>query len=214
MINEVEADAALATRFGEVDSPQNIFEHRSLSNIQSTEQYTNSSDSQLVLPLPAGVPRRHHLSELDVTLPKPELRTDYDIVLASTKVYNRVKDRDVDAITTNFTDRSHAWSLLSGISMAENSVIAVISLPLYEPELRQLRQLSTPIDLSTFDMLSKYPHLTEDFLRSYGMWWDDEGPPPSPSNIQRIKKEMERLSRNPPPMCAAAPMGDDLVRCL
>lgn len=66
-----------------------------------------------------------------------------DAVLEASRVYSRVRDREVDAMTLVLTTRSHAWSILSGISMAEISVMAVISLPLHLPELRRFRQLSS-----------------------------------------------------------------------
>jgi hypothetical protein len=53
----------------------------------------------------------------------------FETVLSSSQVYDRVKHRKIDAASTVSTTRSRAWSVLSGLSMAQISVIAVINLP-------------------------------------------------------------------------------------
>lgn len=81
------------------------------------------------------------LSDLDeMDLP----RASFDITLSATRVYDRVKRRDVDAMSSVLTNRSHAWSLLSGLSLSRLSIIAVINLPLHDSELRSFWKLAAP----------------------------------------------------------------------
>jgi hypothetical protein len=114
--------------------------------------------------------------------------------------------------------------------MAEISVIAVISLPIHEPELRRFRRLLSPTesqigfddgfeagDFAASDLLWNPPnvdlHRTKDFRRTYGLEWYLGGSQSSRSLI-RIKKELTELGRDPQSMWSVGPIGDDLVRFL
>ncbi|KAK3174234.1 hypothetical protein OEA41_001478 [Lepraria neglecta] len=204
-------------------------------------QGTTTPDAGNITPVRAATPQPQEIPELDVPEADPRMQATYDVVLARTRVYNRVRDRDVDAITSVSTTRSRPWSVLSGVSMANISIIAVISLPLHEPEMRRFRQLMSPINhvgldvefdnrsdddfaesnglspsyllpRSTREFPREYPHLTEDFLRYYGLFWNSSGTPTAHS-LRRINKELNRMAHDPPSMCNAQPIGDDLV-CL
>ncbi len=72
----------------------------------------------------------------------------FEDVLFTTRVYARVQPREVDAASTILTTRSRAWSILSGISLSQVSVIAVIKLPLQECELRRFWALAGPEQVS------------------------------------------------------------------
>ncbi|KAL8713130.1 MAG: hypothetical protein Q9220_002651 [cf. Caloplaca sp. 1 TL-2023] len=86
----------------------------------------------------AQPPRVRHLEP-----PEPNLGLDVElsVILATSRVYRRVQTRDVDAMTTVSTSRSHPWSILSGVSLAQISIVAVISLPLHEHELASNEKL-------------------------------------------------------------------------
>jgi hypothetical protein len=76
------------------------------------------------------------------------------------------------------TTRSGAWSILSGLSLTEISIVSVIKLPLHELELIRFHRLATPsfTGLRTFDdydnisLLTSDPmHLTVEFKTHYGL---------------------------------------------
>lgn len=83
-------------------------------------------------------PGLSQMDEMDIP------RASFDIILSATRVYDRVKHRDVDAMSSVLTNKSHAWSLLSGLSLSQLSVIAVIKLPLHDSELRNFWKLAAP----------------------------------------------------------------------
>ncbi len=221
--------------------PPDAIELQTLDETRDKGQETTSSDAGKVTPIRATTPQPQEIPELDVPEAEPGVQACYDAVLATTRVYDRVKDRNVDALTSVSTTRSHPWSVLSGISMAELSVIAVISLPLYEPELRRFRHLVSPVnqighdlgvDDETFNSFARpNPHvpsylfpqfsrgisrenwlLKQEFLDHYGLHWNSGGTPGDHS-LKSIERQLNQLVRNPPPMCTAQPIGDDLV-CL
>lgn len=123
----------------------------------------------------------------------PSVQEIFERVLAATRVYNRVEDKEVDAVTTVSTTRSRAWSILSGLSLAEISVIAVIKLPLYEPELIRFRRLASPSP-AVFHRLVNVP---SEHIRS---------------SQKRIIKDLMDLDNDPTPGISVAPIGDDIVR--
>lgn len=115
----------------------------------------------------------------------PPVHVTFDIVLASTRVYNRVQDREVDAMSSVSTTRSHAWSVLSGVSLAQISLIAVISLPLHESELERFRRL-TSLAAPAVPVIRT-------------------------GAVKRIEKELTDIGRDPPSCAAAGPIGEDMV---
>lgn len=58
----------------------------------------------------------------DLALP---VQASFDITLSKTRVYNRVRGREVDTASMILTSRSHAWSVFSDLSLSQLSVIAV-----------------------------------------------------------------------------------------
>jgi hypothetical protein len=56
-------------------------------------------------------------------------------------------------VTSVSTARSRAWSILSGLSLSQISIVAVIKLPLHTPELVQFRQLASSSSSSSSSSL-------------------------------------------------------------
>lgn len=82
----------------------------------------------------------------------------FEVVLSTTRVYDRVSNREIDEVFTISTARSYAWSMLSGLSLAQVSIIAVIKLPLSEAESRRFQQM---VSLSAGEDLIEVPILPE-----------------------------------------------------
>lgn len=154
----------------------------------------------------------------------------FEAVLSATRVYDRVRNRGVDDRTSIATTRSHAWSVFSGLSLAEISMIAVIQLPLHEAELHRFRQIASPswndsdslrdvhfdgfhdYDLWESDEAAKIlrssGRLSDVFQRRYGLMSRPYDGKPS---LVRLKEELSDLEGYPPRTITAAPMDDVLV---
>ncbi|KAL8670144.1 MAG: hypothetical protein Q9168_005309 [Polycauliona sp. 1 TL-2023] len=140
---EVEADADIARRLSGIEMPPNIIEPGIPDEINDETHSMAVSDPGNVDTAGDLAPLAQKVSCSDVPEPDPRLQATFEIVLATSRVYHRVRDRDVDDRSSIATDRSHAWSVLSATSLAELSIVAVVSLPLDEQELRRLRRVGS-----------------------------------------------------------------------
>ena len=137
MNNEIETDATLTTRLEQIPMGPATIDLGTSDEPCDEEQSIGASDGGDITPTGATTPSLDKIPQRDLPEPDPKRKETYNDTLATTRVYSRVRDREVNAFSIS-TDRSHAWSALSGVSMSKISVLAVISLPLYESELRSL----------------------------------------------------------------------------
>jgi len=132
----------------------------------------------------------------------------FNLVLASSRVYSRVQHGDVDAISSVSTTRSRAWSVLSGLSLTQISIISVLKLPLYDAELTRFYRLASASfttlvgfeidgDQSSAMQGSHPPIIVEKRYLNGAM--------------RRLQRELVDLARDPPHYIAAGPVADDMV---
>jgi hypothetical protein len=69
---------------------------------------------------------------------------EFETVLKASRVYRRAEPNETDMSFRSSVARSHAWSALSGLSLAEISVISVIALPLSSKEVKAMYQFLLP----------------------------------------------------------------------
>lgn len=150
--DKVDEDPELATRLEEIQLRSGTFGIQTLHTTSDVGQLTASGDAGDVLPEAALTLQCQALPELTFQKVDHGFGTSYNNTLNSTRVYSRVRNRDVDAVSTVSTSRTRAWSILSGVSIADVSIVAVISLPLYEPELRKVRQLQPRVERVRYDL--------------------------------------------------------------
>ena len=63
---------------------------------------------------------------------------DFEITLEQTRVYMRVQSNNSDISFTSSAVRTNAWSMLSGLSLNDVSVISVIALPISLEEINRI----------------------------------------------------------------------------
>jgi hypothetical protein len=200
-------------------------------SVSSDEQALAAGDTT-----PTRAPSPPPIAPTDESIPEadPSVQATFEVVLSTTRVYDRVKD--IDAMSTVSTNRSHAWSILSGLSLAQVSAIAIIKLPLYDPELRRFWTLASPMS-TTATLAERYSYETEDsildpagarsrprraeqdeaWLRYYGVVPSDGSSWRIPSAgsgwrsgaLKWIRKDLADLERDPPLSVVAGPIADD-----
>jgi hypothetical protein len=193
----VELDSELSRRLESLQLPPDVIEleHLGDRNMESAKscQRLRESDSRpartinMASPIQEAISNNLECDNLEPSHKALTVEESFDLVLASTRVYSRVDDREVDAVSSVSTTRSRAWSILSGLSLTEISVISVIKLPLYEPELIRFRRLASPLPPSNSS--------------SAGI----------PDTLRRLRKELANFNRDPPSSCSASPIGDNMV---
>ena len=235
---QVTTDADLATRLERIQLSPDAIELQTLDENRDKGQGIAISDAGNVPLVRVATPKPQEMPALDVPEADLGMQASHDARLATSRVYDCVRDRDMDANSSATSSGFHPWSVLSEVSMAIISVIAIISLPLHEPELKRFRQLVSPAAHDTDldpgaevlpdDELLSEPsgagpstqirdrllhtesHLTEEFRRHYGLFWDSDGAPTA-SSSKNVKRQLAIFDRDPPSGCSTGPIGDDLV---
>jgi hypothetical protein len=153
---QVEGSSDLAARMEQLQLPPDAIQPGEListpRSVSSDEQAPVTGDTT-----PTRAPSPPPIAPTDESIPDadPSVKATFEAVLLTTRVYDRVKDREIDAMSTISTTRSCAWSILSGLSLAQVSVIAVIKLPLHDSELRRFWALARPSSISTTTKLAE-----------------------------------------------------------
>ncbi|KAH8791195.1 hypothetical protein BGZ57DRAFT_631001 [Hyaloscypha finlandica] len=70
-------------------------------------------------------------------------RTGFEVDLGTSRVYRRTERFKSDVSFTSSAIRSHAWSIFSGLSLSEVSMLSAIALPLYLNEIYNNKWYST-----------------------------------------------------------------------
>jgi hypothetical protein len=225
---QVESNSEMTARLEKLELPedQNGLED---ALIELMREILERDDQKLedVTIEPPGTSSGYQLKPGETSDPLVLVSESYDVVLSNTRVYGRVSDKQIDAVTTISTIRSHAWSVLSGLSLDQISVVAVIKLPLSETELKRFQKLASSVTSTTTSpknrLYDEYypsshlePHKDEGWLLDYGVIR------PEDYNfchygrgaLTRLKKELRDIAAEPPYMCSAGPVDehqDDIV---
>jgi hypothetical protein len=219
---EIEADSTLSTRLESLELPPDAIELENLDRSPPNKHHgPEDPESGTATPIRTRAVVNAQHGEDTNTRESSSHQETFEVVLSTTRVYDRVRNREVDDMNSVRTTRSHAWSILSGRSMAEISVIAVIKLPLYEAELERFRQFalvtrdsSSP---ATGQSLTEYhspssnssqpQSLPESFFEEYGLNYGYHGNP----SLMKIKKELRDIACDPVSSISFGPTGDDLA---
>jgi hypothetical protein len=70
-----------------------------------------------------------------INFPVNAFRFTFENDLETSRVYNRTQIYEPDVSFTSSAVRTHAWSIFSGLSLAEVSIISAVALPLYSHEI-------------------------------------------------------------------------------
>jgi hypothetical protein len=69
------------------------------------------------------------------SFPVTPFQFSFEVDLSTSRVYNRTYLYEPDASFTSSAVRAHAWSIFSGLSLSEVSMISAIALPLYSHDI-------------------------------------------------------------------------------
>jgi hypothetical protein len=221
---QVEDDSDMKTRLEQLEIPTGAD-----TSLDSSQESNESSDKHY--PINEIPPLTISSSSIDPTIestpePKSPAENDFEVVLSTTRVYSRVEGREIDAVSTVSTQRSRAWSVLSGISLTKISIIAVVKLPLYDSELSRFWNLASPSAMDTtttlvesntsIDLTEIQEEPSSSPKRAIGQSIGatataDSKPRFGGGVLGRLRKELWDIDHDPPSSCAAGPMGDNLV---
>lgn len=154
---EVESSPDLAGRLERLQSPLDSATtelDELATGVCDKDRKTEKADAGDATPTRSGSPVHGASGDDGVAETKSSVQENYDVVLAATRIYARVEHREADAISSIFSDRSHAWSALSGLSLAQVSTVSVIQLPLYQSELERFQRLASPSATGPLSALS------------------------------------------------------------
>ncbi|KAK3382735.1 hypothetical protein B0T24DRAFT_21788 [Lasiosphaeria ovina] len=207
---QLERDSDLASRLQQLDLPPGAIELDDLTPLGPGSPDGDTVESAEVEvqvgalgnshpPGPPPIPPSSNVTADAASMPQ----ANFDDILSESWVYNRNRDRETDAASTILTTRSRAWSILSGLSLAQISVIAVIKLPLNEMELKRffLLAFSSAMD-SSLTIAEASESQTQDHKRLRNTM----------SNVERrLNKELADLERNLNLNWAAGPIGDNML---
>lgn len=163
----------LANRLDSMPIVSNGIGLRAINDFQQPSEDIESYTTDKETFTRASTPYSAASTELNVRKSAAGAQSSYDIVLSESRVYRRVQCLEIDALTTASTTGSRSWSVLSGYSLADLSVVSVFHLPLSDEELSNFRALTLPIYPNNvydeyFRMMAKDSEDEEIYERLYG----------------------------------------------
>lgn len=155
----------------------------------------------------------------------PDYQATLDEILENSTVYKRALHRSNNS-TSSSSVVSRSWSIISGISMTQISVLAVLNLPLYDNEIERFRQLANvpDDDPPNYENINQGVDGTSDLQRTDSQATSVASPSGrrnsassrnslagSGGAIRRINKELASMKCNPSAQFECGPLGDDMV---
>jgi hypothetical protein len=224
----VELNSDLLKRLGGLQLPADTIEYNLANRNDDHPLEDSSSRSPTLIPGTTAIRRTSNVNgvgNLESLQEDTFVESSFNVVLATIRVYNRVEGREIDAMTSVSTTRSHAWSALSNLSLSALSIIAVIKLPLHESDLLRFKCLvlyQTPTALrstsTAHDSIDRRDDEgllipDKDFLKYYGVNYDPVYYSGGGANLPTMRRELSDMINDPPPYgIAAGPIDDGMVR--
>jgi hypothetical protein len=99
----------------------------------------------------------HHYNTAFFGFGRTTIRFTFENELESSRVYQRTKAYEQDVSFTSSAIRTHAWSIFTGMSLAEISIVSAIAMPLFPHEISNSQWHHFGISQNTEPPLSLYP---------------------------------------------------------
>lgn len=205
---QLEKSTDLVSRLRQLDLPSTSIE---LEGLRASDAESSRQER-----IEIARPSRHNCLSPPQDVKNANYNTDpvessFNVVLSASRVYSRVQSREVDAVSTILTTRSRAWSILSGLSLDQISIIAVIKLPLSDLELGRFWSLASLDKLgATFANRSEEWH--KPLYRGRRIY-SNISTPSHTLLYKRLNKELSLIERDPPRFCSAGLVGESIVYC-
>jgi hypothetical protein len=137
----IEQNEDMRKRLAHLENAQSIV----APSVRFLEDDNSTIRTSTIRPTPASVaPPDSSSSRISTTFDPVQALREFETVLNASRVYRRAEPNETDMSFRSSVVRSHAWTALSGGSLADISVISVIALPLTSDEVKAMYRYLLP----------------------------------------------------------------------